>query len=59
MGEKDGKNMNISQMEFIVMIEHGAVAGISKGYAYHPKVNFGGGTIKWFDDNKLLKNKIE
>ena len=54
MGANETKKLN-STFESVVTIRGGRVAHITGGYIVHPKVNFGGGTVKWFDDRKLLK----
>lgn len=57
MATKNAKgNTNIkSVVEFCVMVKHGVVTRTTSGYAYCPRTHFGGGTVKWFDDSKLLK----
>ena len=54
MGTKEGKNFNSSFVS-VVAIKDGKIRQISNGYIARPKVNFGGGTVKWFDDRKLVK----
>ena len=55
MGTKEGKNFN-SRFESIVTIRDGRVRCVSGDYIVQPKVNFGGGTVKWFDDRKLVRS---
>ena len=54
MGTKEGKSYN-SSFESVVAIKDGKIRHISNGYIIRPKANFGGGTVKWFDDRKLVK----
>ena len=54
MGTKEGKNFN-SRFESIVTLRDGKIRYVSGDYIVQPKVNFGGGTVKWFDDRKLVK----
>ena len=54
MGTKEGKNFN-SRFESIVTIREGKIRYVSGDYIVQPKANFGGGTVKWFDDSKLVK----
>ena len=44
-----------STFETIVTIRNGAVRHVTGSYIYHPKTNFNGVGIKWFDDSKLVK----
>ena len=44
------QNVNIA-----VKTESGQVKKISHGVIFQPETQFKGGTIKWFDDSKLLK----
>lgn len=44
------QNVNIA-----VKTESGQVKKISHGVIFQPEIQFKGGTIPWFDDNKLLK----
>lgn len=54
MNTKEGKNFN-SRFESIVTIREDKIRHISGDYIIQPKANFGGGTVKWFDDRKLVK----
>ena len=44
------QNVNIA-----VKTESGQVKKISHGVIFQPETQFKGGTIKWFDDSKLIK----
>lgn len=44
------QNVNIA-----VKTESGQVKKISQGVIFQPETQFKGGTIKWFDDSKLIK----
>ena len=54
MGIKEGKNFN-SRFESIVTIRDGKIRCVSGDCIVQPKVHFSGGTVKWFDDSKLVK----
>ena len=40
---------------FAVQHQNGVVTNIGKSFIDTPPVKFNGGSIKWFDDSKLLK----
>lgn len=44
------QNVNIA-----VKTESGEIKRISQGVIFQPETKFKGGTVKWFDDNKLIK----
>lgn len=44
------QNVNIA-----VKTESGQVKKISQGVIFQPETQFKGGSVKWFDDSKLLK----
>lgn len=46
------KNQTIT---FALETKNGVVQKIGKSVILQPKVKFGGGSIKWFDDTKLIK----
>ena len=51
--------MKNQTMEFATVTEKGVVAKIGRSTILQPKPRFKGGSIKWFDDSKLLKaNKV-
>lgn len=41
--------------EFAVKSEEGVITKVGKSIITEPKTNFKGGSIKWFDDLKLIK----
>ena len=47
--------MDKTTLQFITVIKNREVKQIGKSIIRQPKVKFGGGTIKWFDDRLLLK----
>ncbi len=47
--------MDKSTLKFITVIKNGEVKQIGKSIIRQPKVKFGGGSIKWFDDKQLVK----
>ena len=49
------KETKTTQINTVVVINHGVISGITKDYVYCPRAHFGGGTVKWFDDSKLVK----
>lgn len=42
-------------MEFATVTEKGMVTKIGRSTILQPEPKFKGGSIKWFDDSKLLK----
>lgn len=40
---------------FAVQHQNGVVSSIGKSFIETPAIKFNGGSIKWFDDSKLLK----
>lgn len=52
MGTKDTRT---TQINIVAVIKRGVMTGVTKDYAYCPRTHFGGGTVKWFDDGKLVK----
>lgn len=44
------QNVNIA-----IKTESGQVKKISNGVIFQPETQFKGGSVKWFDDSKLLK----
>lgn len=55
MNTKDTEIKSKSDFESIVTIHGGAVRAVAGSYIYIPRTHFSGGTIKWFDDSKLVK----
>lgn len=47
--------MRKSTITFAVKTTNGVVTEIGRSSILQPKTNFKGGSIKWLDDNKLLK----
>lgn len=58
MGTKDTKEIK-SKSEFnsVITIRGGEVRAVTGSYIYIPRTHFGGGTVKWFDDTKLIKKQ--
>ncbi len=50
----NGKNYT-TVMQFAVCTADKNAVKIGKSAILHPKPNFKGGSIKWFDDSKLLR----
>lgn len=48
--------MRKSTITFAVKTKNGVVTEIGRSSLLQPKTNFKGGSIKWFDDSKLLKS---
>ena len=44
------QNVNIT-----IKTESGQVKQVSKGAIFQPETQFKGGSVKWFDDSKLIK----
>lgn len=49
------KDTRTTQINIVAVIKRGVMTGVTKDYAYCPRTHFGGGTVKWFDDSKLVK----
>lgn len=39
----------------VATMQDGKVSNITGGYIYIPRTHFSGGTVKWFDDSRLVK----
>lgn len=48
-----------SEFNSIVTIRGGKVRAVTGSYIYIPRTHFSGGTVKWFDDTKLVKGDIK
>ena len=51
--------MDKTTLQFVTVIKNCEAKQIGKSIIRQPEVKFGGGTIKWFDDKELVKNKGE
>ena len=47
--------MRTQNVNITVKTDAGQIKQISKGVIFQPETKFKGGSVKWFDDNKLLK----
>ena len=47
--------MRKETIRFVVESKNGVVTNIGKSTIYQPPVNFKVGSVKWFDDSKLIK----
>ena len=47
--------MNTQKVNIAVKTELGQVKQVSKGAIFQPESRFKGGSVKWFDDSKLIK----
>lgn len=47
--------MKKQTINFAVKTENGVVKEVGRSAVLQPKPKFKGGSIKWFDDSKLLK----
>lgn len=54
--ESEKQTMQKLTITFAVKTKHGVVTEIGRSSILQPKTNFKGGSIKWFDDSKLLKS---
>lgn len=52
---KGGRRMNTQQINIAVKTDAGQIKQVSQGVIFQPEPQFKGGTVKWFDDTKLLK----
>lgn len=50
--------MQVQTMQFAVQKKDGVIEKVGKSSILTPKTNFNGKGIKWFDDSKLLKKKV-
>lgn len=44
--------------DFATVSDNGTIIKVGKSQISSPELKFKGGTIKWFDDTKLLRKKI-
>lgn len=49
-------NNKVENIFFVEKKENGECC-VSKSYVMQPKIKFKGGSIKWFDDSKLIKSQ--
>lgn len=47
--------MQKQTIQFAVQSKNGVVQRVGKSTILQPKTNFKGGSVKWFDDSKLIK----
>lgn len=45
------------EIQFAVVIKNGEVVKVGRSCIEHPTIWYDGRKTKWFDDNRLLKNK--
>lgn len=50
--------MQIQTIEFAVESKNGVVQTIGRSTIEQPKINFAGGSVRWFDDDKLKKGGV-
>ena len=50
--------MDKTTLHFFTAIKNGEVKHIGKSIIIQPEVNFGGGSIKWFDDKNNRRGKL-
>ena len=55
---REGKCMKTQTMQFAVQKKDGVIENVGRSSVLTPKTNFNGKGIKWFDDSKLLKKKV-
>lgn len=48
--------MKKETIQFAVKKKNGVVTQVGHCYMTQPQVKFKGGSVKWFDDSKLLKS---
>lgn len=46
-----------SETEFVVKKKDGIVLSVDNSYTYHPKTDFKGREIIWFNDSNLIKER--
>lgn len=54
MMQSEVKNQRC-MIQFAVEKKNGVVSRIGKSTILTPEINFKGGSVKWFDDRKLIK----
>ena len=54
--EREGYTMQKQTLKFAVESRNGVVVSVGHSTIMQPVTNFKGGSIKWFDDTKLLKS---
>lgn len=47
--------MKEQSVNIAIKTESGVIKQISQGVIFQPELQFKGGTVKWFDDSKLIK----
>lgn len=47
--------MKKQTMQFAAVSKNGVVTQVGRSEVLQPKTNFKGGSVKWFDDTRLLK----
>lgn len=47
--------MQKQTVNFAVTVKNGVVQEIGKGFIFHPKTNYSGGSFKWYED-KVKQN---
>lgn len=47
------------EIQFAVVTDNKIVVQVGKSQIYQPKTNFNGGEIKWFDDERLIRRRID
>lgn len=53
---KEEQEMKKETIQFAVKKKNGVVTQVGHCYMTQPQVKFKGGSVKWFDDSKLLKS---
>lgn len=42
-------------LQFAVESRGGSVTHVGRSYIWEPKTSFAGGSVKWFDDSRLIR----
>lgn len=55
MGFREVTDLDKQTIEFVVITKNNVVTEIGRSYIEHPKIQFNGNGIKWYDDKVLTK----
>jgi len=57
VAEMEGFRMQKVQADFMVMAENGIITNVGRSSIQMPKINFAGGSIKWYKDKPKKAHK--
>lgn len=50
--------MNTKTIQFKTEVTNGTITRIGRSVIMQPKTTFKGGSVKWFDDNRLIRKPV-